>query len=105
MARAGPLQDHDGGLYRRGSRAPLAGDPARPFRDPIRPSAIALTGLYFGRYFDVEASEGWFQLASAVIILRVAAWMMFATRREQNAVHNEHDHHHDHEYDPTMSAG
>lgn len=57
--------------------------------------AIALTGLYFGQFFDIEASEGWFQLASAVIILGVAAWMLFATWREQNAVHNEHDRDHE----------
>ncbi|GAA0625008.1 Ni(II)/Co(II) efflux transporter permease subunit NcrC [Brevundimonas kwangchunensis] len=63
--------------------------------------AIALTGLYFGRYFDIEASEGWFQLASAVIILGVAVWMIVATWREQRAAHNEHDHehHHDHGHD------
>lgn len=58
--------------------------------------AIALTGLYFGRFFDIEASEGWFQLASAVIILGVAAWMIFATWREQRSVHNEHEHDHEH---------
>ena len=63
--------------------------------------AIALTGLYFGQFFDIEASEGWFQLASAVIILGVAAWMLFATWREQNAVHNEHDRDHDHDHDET----
>ena len=60
--------------------------------------AIALTGLYFGRYFDIEASEGWFQLASAVIILGVAAWMIFATWREQRTAHNEHDHDHGHDH-------
>ncbi|WAC58567.1 nickel/cobalt efflux transporter [Brevundimonas sp. SL130] len=58
--------------------------------------AIALAGLYFGRNLDIEASEGWFQLASALIILGVAAWMIFATWREQRAVHNEHGHDHDH---------
>lgn len=65
--------------------------------------AIALTGLYFGQYFDIEASEGWFQLASAVIILVVATWMIFATWREQSAARNEHDHdrHHGHDHDET----
>ena len=58
--------------------------------------AIALAGLYFGRNLDLEASEPWFQLASALIILGVAAWMIFATWREQRAAHNEHDHDHDH---------
>ena len=67
--------------------------------------AIALTGLYFGQFFDIEASEGWFQLASAVIILGVAAWMLFATWREQNAVHSEHDHDHDHDETRWIDTG
>ncbi len=58
--------------------------------------AIALAGLYFGRNLDLEASEPWFQLASALIILGVAGWMIFATWREQRTAHNEHDHDHDH---------
>jgi len=61
--------------------------------------AIALTGLYFGQYFDIEASEGWFQLASASIILGVAVWMIYATWREQRAAHVEHDHDHTHSHD------
>jgi nickel/cobalt exporter len=67
--------------------------------------AIALTGLYFGQFFDIEASEGWFQLASAVIILGVAAWMLLATWREQNAVHNEHDHDHTHDETRWIDTG
>jgi len=65
--------------------------------------AIALTGLYFGRFFDIEASEGWFQLASAVIILGVAAWMLFATWRAQHSAGQErdHDHHSHHAHDET----
>lgn len=55
---------------------------------------IALTGLYFGRHLDLETAEPWFQLASAVIILGVAAWMVFSTWREQRAEAREHDHHH-----------
>ncbi|QTN20881.1 nickel/cobalt efflux transporter RcnA [Brevundimonas sp. AJA228-03] len=58
--------------------------------------AIALAGLYFGRNLDLESSEPWFQLASALIILGVAAWMIFATWREQRAAPKEHDHEHDH---------
>lgn len=58
--------------------------------------AIALAGLYFGRNLDLEASEPWFQLASALIILGVAAWMVFRTWREQRAEAREHDHGHDH---------
>ena len=67
--------------------------------------AIALTGLYFGRYFDIEASEGWFQLASAIIILCVAAWMIFTTWREQRSARDEHDHDNDHDETRRIDTG
>lgn len=61
--------------------------------------AIALAGLYFGSHLDLETAEPWFQLASALIILGVAAWMVFRTWREQRAEAVEHDHHHGHDHD------
>ena len=54
---------------------------------------VALGGLYFGRQWNGEQGEGWFQLASAIIIIGIAVWMAWRTWREQNA---EHDHHHHH---------
>ncbi|MGC2086305.1 MAG: nickel/cobalt efflux transporter [Bradyrhizobium sp.] len=54
---------------------------------------VALAGLYFGRQWNGEQSEAYFQIASAVIIIGVAIWMAWRTWREQNA---EHDHHHHH---------
>lgn len=64
--------------------------------------AIGLAGLYFGRNLDLETAEPWFQLASAVIIIGVALWMVWRTWREQQAEHHEHDHHHhDHHHDET----
>lgn len=63
--------------------------------------AIALAGLYFGRNLDLEASEPWFQLASAVIILGVAAWMVFSTWREQRAARHERDRQDGHGHDET----
>src|SRR5271165_1876324 len=39
--------------------------------------AVALGGLYFGRRFNVAASEGYFQLASAALIVGVAVWMLW----------------------------
>ncbi len=67
---------------------------------------IGLAGLYFGRNLDLNASEPWFQLASAVIILAVAAWMVWRTWREGQAEAHEHGHHHhahdhDHGHDET----
>jgi ABC-type nickel/cobalt efflux system permease component RcnA len=62
---------------------------------------IALGGLYFGRNLNLETSEPWFQLASAVIILGVALWILWRTWRENRpravAGHRHgHDHKHDH---------
>ena len=54
--------------------------------------AVALVGLYFGRDFSGERSEAYLQLASAGIILGVAAWMVWRTRREQTEEHG-HRHH------------
>lgn len=52
---------------------------------------IALGGQYLGQEWGGEASEPYFQLASAVIIVCIAAWMAWRTWREQ---HHDHDHHH-----------
>ncbi|MFG1244845.1 nickel/cobalt efflux transporter, partial [Xanthobacter sp. V7C-4] len=51
---------------------------------------IALGGLYFGQQWGGEASEPYFQLASAVAIIAIAAWMARRTWREQGAVHHHH---------------
>ncbi|WP_137909992.1 MULTISPECIES: nickel/cobalt efflux protein RcnA [unclassified Burkholderia] len=61
--------------------------------------AIALAGMYFGRNWNAETSEPYFQVASAVLIVGVAAWMIWRTWREQRVAH-AHDHHdHDHGHD------
>lgn len=56
---------------------------------------VALAGLYFGRNWQAEATEPYFQVASAVLIIAVAVWMLWRTWRDQH----EHDHHHDHGHD------
>ncbi|WP_445681267.1 nickel/cobalt efflux protein RcnA [Radicibacter daui] len=67
--------------------------------------AVAMGGLYFGRNWNAEASEPWFQLASGVIILLVAGWMVWRTWRGQRDRHHGHghddghDHSHDHNHD------
>ena len=61
--------------------------------------AVALGGLYFGRTLNVETSEPYFQLASAAVILVVAAWMVWRTWREQRAEAAEHGHDHTHGHD------
>jgi len=67
---------------------------------------VALGGLYFGRSWNTEATEPYLQVASAVLIVAVAAWMLWRTRQHQNAArgagghaheeHDEHDHDHGH---------
>ena len=56
---------------------------------------IALVGQYFGNSLG-ESAEPYFQLASAVLIVAIAAWMAWRTWREQ---HHHHHHHHDHQHD------
>jgi nickel/cobalt exporter len=58
---------------------------------------VALAGLHFSQQFSAEASEAYFQIASAFAIAGVAAWMIVRTRREQP--HMCLHHHHDHDRD------
>jgi nickel/cobalt exporter len=55
--------------------------------------AVAMAGLYFGRNWNAAATEPYFQLASAVLIIGVAVWMLWRTWRNQQLAH-EHAHHH-----------
>jgi nickel/cobalt exporter len=63
---------------------------------------IGLGGIYFGRRFDVQTSEPYFQLASAFAIMTVATWMMLRTwnARRRETDDQGHTHHpvHDHEH-------
>jgi nickel/cobalt exporter len=60
--------------------------------------AVALGGLYLGDRLDAEASEPYFQLASAVLIVGIALWMLWRTWQDRQApdVRDDHDHRHDH---------
>lgn len=53
---------------------------------------VALAGLYFGRNWNAEATEPYFQVGSAVLIVAVAAWMLWRTWREQQGHRHGHDH-------------
>lgn len=58
--------------------------------------AVAMAGLYFGRNWNAESTEPYFQVVSAVLIVGVAVWMIWRTRKSQRAAHeHEHDYHHD----------
>jgi nickel/cobalt exporter len=58
---------------------------------------IAMGGLYIGKGWDAETSEPYFQVISAVLIIGIAAWMLYRTIREQRNAADGHHHHHDHE--------
>ncbi len=48
--------------------------------------AVVLGGMYFFASLDAEATEPYFQVASAVLIIGIALWMMHRTWREQQEV-------------------
>ena len=64
--------------------------------------AVALGGMYLGSHLDAETSEPYFQLASAVLIIAIALWMLARTWQDSRRAKLEaavHDHGHDHEHD------
>jgi nickel/cobalt exporter len=63
---------------------------------------VALGGMWLFGGLDPERTEPYFQLASGVLIVLIAGWMLWRTRREQTRhdhPHHDHDHHHDHGHD------
>lgn len=68
---------------------------------------VALGGMWLFGGLRAEDTEPYFQLASGVIIIGLAVWMLWRTRREQQEAshfHHEHDGHHhghDHHREPT----
>ena len=63
---------------------------------------IALTGLYFGAQYSDGAIEPYLQIASSIIILGVAAWMIRQTYKDQHHFH-EHEHHDHHHHDEAFT--
>ncbi len=70
--------------------------------------ALALLGLHYGSRFTAESSEPYLQMASGALIITIALWMLWRTRREciaekhhhKKHQHHDHDHHaHDHDHD------
>jgi len=58
--------------------------------------AVAMGGLYFGRNWSAEATEPYFQVVSAALIILIALWMLWRTWREQQRERVEADHEHGH---------
>ena len=76
---------------------------------------IAMAGLWFGRGWNAQTSEPWFQLVSGIVIVLIACWMLWRTWREsqphthhdrhhEHEHHHEHDHHHDHHHASSSAA-
>jgi nickel/cobalt transporter (NicO) family protein len=63
---------------------------------------LALIGLHYAGQFNVETTEPYFQVATGVIVIGMAAWMFARTRREQR---NATDHHHTHDHGPRGAHG
>ena len=58
---------------------------------------VALVGLHYGARIDGERTEAWFQLASGLLIVTIAVWMLLRIHGQQQAsakAHAHHDHHH-----------
>lgn len=56
---------------------------------------IALGGMYIWRGVNTESFEPYFQIASAVLIIGIAIWMLRRTWQERaKAASGAHDHHH-----------
>lgn len=74
---------------------------------------VALGGLMLGAQLDVEANEGWFQIASGALIVGVAVWMAWRVSRSRPACAHDHaaqdhahdrDHHHHHHHHRDAAA-
>lgn len=54
---------------------------------------IALAGIHFGSRWSAESTEPYLQLASGLMIVGVALWMLWRTRRDlRRGEHHEHIH-------------
>lgn len=65
--------------------------------------AVAMGGLYFGRNWSAEATEPYFQVGSAALIILIALWMLWRTWREQRRerIESNHDHGQARDHDAT----
>lgn len=58
---------------------------------------VALFGMRLGGQWNAETTEPYFQVASAVLIIGIAVWMIWRTWREQQrAILKSHEHNHRH---------
>jgi len=63
--------------------------------------AIALLGMSFGSRFATEAVEPYLEVVSGCIMVGIALWTLWQTRKNERACFTSHehdDHHHSHEH-------
>ena len=67
---------------------------------------LALAALHYGSQWNAESTEPYFQMLSAIMIIGLALWMAWRTRRDiaAESAHghdhgHDHDHHHGHSHD------
>lgn len=60
---------------------------------------VALVGMRLGSHFNAETTEPYFQVASGILIIIVALWMLARTYREHLKEMREEGHSHDHDHD------
>ena len=53
---------------------------------------LAFVGLYYSSSLNVEELEPYFQLATGVVVIGLAGWMLYRTRQAQKVRFGEHHH-------------
>jgi len=61
---------------------------------------LAFIGLHYSSSFNVEELEPYFQMATGIVIVGIACWMLYRTRQAQKEAHSHGDHHHHEEMAP-----
>lgn len=61
--------------------------------------ALAFAALTWGNALIGEQLEPYFIIVSGVIVLGIAAWMLWQTRSRTHGHHHDHGHHHHHDHD------
>lgn len=52
--------------------------------------ALAFIGLHYAENLNVEELEPYFQLATGIAVISLAAWMLYRTRQAEKQAHHEH---------------
>ena len=53
---------------------------------------LAIVGLHYAGRIDAEQSEPYFQVATGVLVMAMAIWMLYRVRQAQSATDPHHDH-------------